>query len=85
MAIHDVNALPTTPTNRRLRQQQLLTLISVLCEPRQTHPNPDVRRLIFDSRLSWASMPVDAQSSWLYLKNAARLREVAGCLVLTAD
>ncbi|MBV8046106.1 MAG: hypothetical protein JO171_03065, partial [Paludibacterium sp.] len=59
MAIYDVNALPSTPTNRRLRQQQLLTLISVLCEPRQTHPNPDVRRLIFDSRLSWASMPVD--------------------------
>ncbi|MBV8648296.1 hypothetical protein [Paludibacterium sp.] len=56
-----------------------------MCEPRQAHPNPDVRRLIFDSRLSWASMPVDAQSSWLYLKNAARLREVAGCLVLTAD
>ncbi|MBV8649025.1 MAG: hypothetical protein JOZ06_16710, partial [Paludibacterium sp.] len=52
MAIYDVNALPSTPTNRRLRQQQLLTLISVLCEPRQTHPNPDVRRLIFDSRLS---------------------------------
>jgi len=85
MAVDYGNALPSSATNRRQRQQRLLTLISVLCEPRQTQRDPAVCRLIFDSRLNWASAPIDAESSWLYLTSQARTREVAGCLVLTAD
>ncbi|MBV8046402.1 MAG: hypothetical protein JO171_04590 [Paludibacterium sp.] len=85
MAVVNTNAVPVSPSNRHFRQEQLLSLISVLCAPRQIHPNPDICRLIVDSRLAWRAEPIDANTSWLYLPVAARAREVAGCLVLTAD
>jgi len=85
MAIANTKAHLPLSSNRHFRQQQLLSLISVLCAPRQCRPNPDVCRLIVDSQLAWRSEPIDANTSWLYLPTAARAREVAGCLVLTAD
>ncbi|TDR73357.1 hypothetical protein [Paludibacterium purpuratum] len=45
----------------------------------------DECRLIVDSRLEWAFEPIDANTSWMYLPRATQVREVAGCLVLTAD
>jgi len=29
--------------------------------------------------------PIDGESSWLYLPQAARARQLAGCLVLSAS
>ena len=68
-----------------LRQQQLLSLIARICEPRERVVDSDRRRLVVDSRLDWALEPIDGQSSWMYLPHAARIRDVAGCLILSAD
>jgi len=85
MAVVNTKAVASFPSNQHFRQEQLLSLISVLCPPRELRRNPDVCRLIVDSRLAWRAEPIDAHTSWLYLPVAARAREVAGCLVLTAD
>ncbi|MBV8646358.1 MAG: hypothetical protein JOZ06_03040, partial [Paludibacterium sp.] len=55
MAIANTKAHLPLSSNRHFRQQQLLSLISVLCAPRQCRPNPDVCRLIVDSQLAWRS------------------------------
>ncbi|MBV8049463.1 MAG: hypothetical protein JO171_20130 [Paludibacterium sp.] len=85
MATQDGKAVHVVSPTQRFRQEQLLSLISVLCNPREQRRNPDVCRLVVDSRLAWRAAPIDANTSWLYLPVAARAREVAGCLVLTAD
>jgi len=56
-----------------------------LCTTRNPRPKSDVCRLIVDSRLPWAFEPIDANTSWLYLTECARVRNLAGCLVLAAD
>ena len=84
MATQDGNALSLFSSNQDSRQQQLFSLISVLCAPRQSDPNSDACHLIVDSRLPWAFEPLDANTSWLYLPQAAQARQVAGCLILTA-
>ncbi|TDR80536.1 hypothetical protein [Paludibacterium purpuratum] len=85
MATQDGNATLVSFPNPDSRQQQLLSLISVLCLPRGSRPNSDECRLIVDSRLPWAFEPIDASTSWMYLPKAAHVRTLAGCLVLTAD
>ncbi|TDR73803.1 hypothetical protein [Paludibacterium purpuratum] len=85
MATQDGNATLVSFPNPDSRQQQLLSLISVLCLPRRSRPNSDECRLIVDSRLPWAFEPIDGNTSWLYLPKAAQARSLAGCLVLTAD
>ncbi|TDR81582.1 hypothetical protein [Paludibacterium purpuratum] len=85
MAAENGNAVPILSSNPDARQQQLLSLISVLCLPRANRQNSDECRLIVDSRLPWAFEPIDANTSWLYLPKAAQARHMAGCLVLTAD
>ncbi|TDR82995.1 hypothetical protein [Paludibacterium purpuratum] len=85
MATQDGNSAQVFFPNQDFRQQQLLSLISVLCLPRGSRPNSDECRLVVDSRLPWAFESVDGSTSWMYLPKAARVREVAGCLVLTAD
>jgi hypothetical protein len=42
-------------------------------------------RLVVDSRLPWAFEPIDGNSSWLYLPEAVRARNVAGVMVLSAE
>jgi len=85
MATYDSKAASILSSNPRFRQEQLLSLISVLCPSREQRPNAEVCRLIVDSRLAWRAAPIDTHTSWLYLPVAARAREVADCLVLTAD
>ena len=84
MATQDGNAVRIFSSNQDVRQQQLFSLISVLCAPRQSVPNSDLCRLIVDSRLPWAFKPIDANTSWIYLPGAAQAHQVAGCLILTA-
>jgi hypothetical protein len=62
-----------------------MLLVSRLCPPRDSLPEPGLCRLIVDSRLDWAVESIDGQSSWLYLPSAARQRQVAGCTILTLD
>ena len=78
-------AVPVVSPNRNFHQPQLFSLISVLCAPREQPFSVAECRLIVDSRLSWSTVPIDAERSWLYLPEAARARQVAGCLILTAD
>jgi hypothetical protein len=85
MAKVECNSVHSFFSNQPLRQQQLFSLISTLCAPRQCIPESDLCRLIVDSRLPWAVEPVDGSSSWLYLPEAARARYVAGVMVLSAD
>jgi hypothetical protein len=85
MAIQERNAVHAVSTNPHQRQLLLFSLISQLCAPRPSVPDSDLCRLIVDSRLDWGVEPIDANSSWLYLPSAARARQLAGCLVLTAD
>ena len=84
MATHECKAVHVISPNQRFRQEQLLSLIAQICEPRHSRSSVDICRLVVDSRLSWGSQPIDARSSWLYLSQPAQVREVAGCLVLTA-
>ncbi|TDR80196.1 hypothetical protein [Paludibacterium purpuratum] len=84
MAICDSNAPLVFFPNQDSRQQRLFSLIAQQCVPRGSRPNSDECRLIVDSRLSWAFEPIDADTSWLYLPEAAQARHIAGCLVLTA-
>ncbi|MBV8647549.1 MAG: hypothetical protein JOZ06_16770, partial [Paludibacterium sp.] len=46
MAVVNTKAVPSFPSNQHFRQEQLLSLISVLCAPRELRRNPDVCRLI---------------------------------------
>ncbi|TDR82720.1 hypothetical protein [Paludibacterium purpuratum] len=85
MVAHDGNAVPISSSNQDFRQQRLLSLISVLCLPRQSHPNSDEYRLVVDSRLFWAFEPLDSHMSWMVLPKAVQARRLAGCLILTAD
>ncbi|TDR82862.1 hypothetical protein [Paludibacterium purpuratum] len=85
MVVIDSKTVPVFSQNPDSRQQQLFSLISMLCTPRRSRPNSDECRLIVDSRLPWAFEPIDGNTSWLYLPQAAQARKLAGCLVLTAD
>jgi len=85
MAKPDTNRVIHLPTEFTPRESQLFSLISVLCTTRNPRPKSDVCRLIVDSRLQWAVEPIDANTSWLYLTETARVRNLAGCLVLAAD
>jgi len=85
MAKQDINRVIHLPTAFSPRESQLFSLISVLCTTRNPRPKSDVCRLIVDSRLQWAIEPIDADTSWLYLTETARVRKIAGCLVLAAD
>ncbi|TDR80637.1 hypothetical protein [Paludibacterium purpuratum] len=85
MVAVDSKTVPVFSQNPDSRQQQLFSLISMLCTPRGSRPNSDECRLIVDSRLPWAFERIDADTSWIYLPKAAQARELAGCLVLTAD
>ena len=84
MAEIECNPFFSCASNQQQRQEQLFCLISQLCAPRSRRPQPDVCRLVVDSRLQWAVAPIDGESSWLYLPEVARARSVAGCLVLSA-
>jgi len=84
MAKVECNPFFSSASNQSPRQEQLFLLISQLCAPRSRHPQPDVCRLVVDSRLQWAVAPIDGESSWLYLPEVARARHMAGCLVLSA-
>jgi hypothetical protein len=44
-----------------------------------------VIRLIVDSRIAWASEPIDGNRSWLYVPEAAHAKQLAGCTILTVD
>ena len=85
MAEKHSNAIHRISSNQHFQQQQLFSLISMLSAPRRTRRDSDVCRLIVDSRLQWAVEPIDGESSWLYLPEAAQARTVAGCTVLTAN
>ena len=85
MAQIECNPFFSSASNQSPRQEQLFLLISQLCAPRTRRPEPDVCRLVVDSRLPWAVAPIDGESSWLYLPQAARARQLAGCLVLSAS
>jgi len=84
MAKIDGNPFFNTAPNQWQRQHELFCLISQWCVPRLRHPQSYVCRLIVDSRLPWAVAPIDGESSWLFLPEAARARQLAGCLVLSA-
>ena len=83
MARTESNAIHRISSNQHFQQQQLFSLISMLCAPRRAGRDSDVCRLIVDSRLQWAVEPIDGESSWLYLPEAAYTRKIAGCMVLT--
>ncbi|MBV8045513.1 MAG: hypothetical protein JO171_00040 [Paludibacterium sp.] len=85
MATCHRTATPSIRSNHDLQQLPLFSLISKLCPPRNGHTDPDVFRLVIDSRLPWSSLRVDAERSWLYLPEAVRTRRVAGCVILTAE
>ena len=85
MAERNSNPFFGSSSNQSPRNEQLFYLVSRLCAPRSRRPQPDVCRLIVDSRLPWAFEPIDGESSWLYLPRAAQSRQLAGCLVLSAD
>jgi hypothetical protein len=85
MATRNGKAVPLFCSEQSSRQQQLFSLISRLCVPRQSSLNSDVCRLIVDSRLSWSFERIDADRSWMYLPEAVEARLVAGCLILSAD
>jgi len=84
MAVYHRTVNPTTASNRDLQQLPLFALISELCAPRAGKADPDVCRLIVDSRLAWAALRVDSERSWMYLPEGVRTRQVAGCMILTA-
>jgi hypothetical protein len=85
MAEVEFNSVHDLSSNQYLRQLSLFSLISQLCPPRQSRPDAGLCRLILDSRLHWAIEPIDGNTSWLYLPQAAHVKKLAGCLVLTAD
>jgi len=85
MAKIECNPFFSSASNQSPRNEQLFYLISQLCAPRSRRPQPDVCRLIVDSRLQWAFTPIDGESSWLYLPQVAQARQLAGCLVVSAS
>ena len=85
MATCHGTAVPSPRSNHDLRQLPLFSLISELCAPRAGHADPNVCRLIVDSRLDWSALRVDSERSWLYLPEVVRTRRVAGCMILTAE
>ncbi|MBV8048677.1 MAG: hypothetical protein JO171_16130 [Paludibacterium sp.] len=85
MATRHRTVTHTAVSNRDLQQLPLFSLISELCAPHAGRADPDVCRLIIDSRLPWSSLRVDSERSWLYFPEVVRTRRVAGCMILTAD
>jgi len=85
MAKIECNPFFSSASNQSPRNEQLFYLVSQLCAPRSRRPQPDVCRLIVDSRLQWAFTPIDGESSWLYLPQVAQARQLAGCLVVSAS
>ncbi|MBV8047207.1 MAG: hypothetical protein JO171_08650 [Paludibacterium sp.] len=85
MAVCHRTATRPTASNRDLQQLPLFSLIAELCAPRKDHTDPDVFRLVVDSRLPWSSLRVDAERSWIYLPEGVRTRRVAGCVIITAE
>ena len=85
MAKIECNPFFSSASNQSPRNEQLFYLVSQLCAPRSRRPQPDVFRLIVDSRLQWAFTPIDGESSWLYLPQVAQARQLAGCLVVSAS
>ncbi|MBV8048896.1 MAG: hypothetical protein JO171_17235 [Paludibacterium sp.] len=85
MAVFHRTATHPAASNRDLQQLPLFSLIAELCAPRKGHADPDVCRLIVDSRLPWSALRVDSERSWLYLPEGIRTRRVAGCVILTAE
>jgi hypothetical protein len=85
MANVNGNSVYSSFSNQHQRQLRLISLISELCAPRRGIPEPDMCRLVVDSRLPWAFEPIDGNSSWLYLPKAVRARNVAGVMVLSAE
>ena len=81
----ECNSVHSSFSNQHQRQLRLISLISELCAPRRGIPEPDMCRLVVDSRLPWAFEPIDGHSSWLYLPEAVRARNMAGVMVLSAD
>jgi hypothetical protein len=85
MAKQNDNRVLHLPTAFSPRESLLFPLIPVLCTTPNPRPKSDVCRLIVDSRLPWTFEPIDANTSWLYLTETARERNLAGCLVPAAD
>jgi len=85
MAKRNTSRICSVSKHPCFRETQLISLISVLSAPRNAWPLSDVRQLVVDSRLPWAVQPIDGQSSWLYLARPALARQIADCIVLTAD
>ena len=85
MAKINTKVIHRSDSNQLFRQQQLFCLISKLCAPRQDRQKSDEIRLIVDSRIEWAFEQIDGSSSWLYVPQAARTRQLAGCTILTVD
>jgi len=52
MATHECKAVHVISPNQRFRQEQLLSLIAQICEPRHSRSSVDICRLVVDSRLS---------------------------------
>jgi hypothetical protein len=85
MADCDFKPNPDCSLEQDLRHLQLYSLIAKLCPPRDSPPEPEVCRLIVDSRLPWSFERIDGHTSWQYLLKPARARLEVGCLVLTLD
>jgi hypothetical protein len=85
MAERNGSRLCSVATHPSFRHTQLISLVSVLSAPRTAWPYSERRQLVVDSRLQWATQPVDGQSSWLYLEQPARVLHMADCLVFIAD
>jgi hypothetical protein len=85
MATVDFKPNPDCSLEQDLRHLQLYSLIARLCPPRDSPPEPEVCRLIVDSRLPWWFEMIDGRTSWMYLPTPARARLEMGCLVVTLD
>jgi hypothetical protein len=85
MATVDFKPNPDCSLEQDLRHLQLYSLMARLCPPRDSPPDPEVCRLIVDSRLPWWFEMIDGRTSWMYLPTPARTRLEMGCQVVTLD
>jgi hypothetical protein len=85
MAKRNGSRICSVATHPSFRHTQLISLISELAAPHDAWPDSHLRKLIVDSRLPWAVRPIDGDSSWLYLEQAAKVLYMADCLVFTID
>jgi hypothetical protein len=85
MATVDFKPNPDCSLEQDLRHLQLYSLLARLCPPHDSPPEPEVCRLIVDSRLPWWFEMIDGRTSWMYLPKPARARLEVGCLVVTLD